>query len=280
VIEPVLSDDAFVGDVESARPDARTLHVWWLGQSGYLVKWNSGRLLIDPYLSDSLTEKYAGSDRPHVRLSRRVVDPARLGKISVITATHQHTDHLDERTLRAIREADLKADEPWLPMLVAPRAIREIAEQRWGGDVNVLLNDNETYGWGDFSIRAVAAAHDRLERNGRGWSHYLGYVFRFGSICIYHSGDTVVYDGMVEQLRPMGIDVAILPINGKLHNMNGAEAAKLGKAIGAKRVVPCHYDMFEFNTADPREKFIPECERIGQAYHILRLGERLTLQNG
>jgi len=35
--------------------------------------------------------------------------------------------------------------------------------------------------------------------------------------------------------------------------------------------------MFEFNTADPREQFIPECERLGQAYKVLRAGERLTL---
>ena len=35
-----------------------------------------------------------------------------------------------------------------------------------------------------------------------------------------------------------------------------------------------HYDMFEFNTADPRELFIPECERLGQPYRVLRAGER------
>jgi hypothetical protein len=35
--------------------------------------------------------------------------------------------------------------------------------------------------------------------------------------------------------------------------------------------------MFEFNTADPRELFVPECERLGQPYRILRAGESLTL---
>jgi len=54
------------------------------------------------------------------------------------------------------------------------------------------------------------------------------------------------------------------------------DAAHLAKDIGAKVVIPCHYDMFEFNTADPYEQFAPECEKIGQAYRVLKLGERFT----
>ena len=45
------------------------------------------------------------------------------------------------------------------------------------------------------------------------------------------------------------------------------------KAIGARTVIPCHYEMFEFNTADPRE-FVEECEKIGQTYNVLRCGQR------
>ena len=75
LIEPRLSDDALLADVAAAGGDRR--HVWWLGQSGFLVV--TGRhLLFDPYLSDSLTRKYADTERPHVRMTRRVIDPARL----------------------------------------------------------------------------------------------------------------------------------------------------------------------------------------------------------
>jgi L-ascorbate metabolism protein UlaG (beta-lactamase superfamily) len=87
---------------------------------------------------------------------------------------------------------------------------------------------------------------------------------------------------MVEHLRPYNIDVALLPINGRAPerrvagNLSGAEAARLAKDVGAKVVIPCHYDMFEFNTADPNDEFIPECERIGQAYRVLRQGERFS----
>jgi len=276
VIEPLLSDDAFLADVEAAPASPDRLHLWWLGQSGYLVQWNGQRYLIDPYLSDSLTTKYAATDKPHERMTRRVVDPARLDRINMITASHGHTDHLDAETLRPFHWNE------WGTILVAPRAIQALAEERWGGDVDVLVNEYEPRAWGDLRIDPVASAHETVERDVHGNCRYLGYVFTFGRWRVYHSGDTVSYDGMVERLRPFNVDVALLPINGRAPerrvagNLNGREAAWLAKEIGAKLVIPCHYDMFEFNTADPRDEFIPECERLGQRYKVLRAGERLT----
>jgi L-ascorbate metabolism protein UlaG (beta-lactamase superfamily) len=122
-------------------------------------------------------------------------------------------------------------------------------------------------------IIAVPAVHDPPDRDAEGHFRCLGYVIR-GTFTVYHSGDGRVHPGMVERLRAFNVDVALLPINGKVGNMNGREAAWLAKEIGAKLVIPCHYDMFEFNTADPRDEFIPECERLGQPYKVLRAGER------
>ncbi len=105
----------------------------------------------------------------------------------------------------------------------------------------------------------------------------MGYVIRFGQWSIYHSGDTLWFDGMEELIKPFHIDVALLPINGNdpargvAGNLNPGEAAALGKAIGASVVIPCHYDMFVFNTADPKE-FEMEAKKIGQNYHILEQG--------
>lgn len=278
MIEPLLSDDNFLADVESVDQDPHLLHLWWLGQSGYLVRWANHRLLIDPYLSDALTRKYDGGDRPHVRMTRRVIDPARLVRIDIVTSSHQHTDHLDAETLAAIRKAGESAAVP-RPLFVAPRAIEKLARVRWGSPADVLLNDYESWTCGDIAIHAVAAAHDQLERDERGCAVYLGYVFHLGPHVLYHSGDTVVYEALAASLKPFGIDIALLPINGKVGNMNGADAARLARAIGAKLVVPCHYEMFEFNTADPQEQFIPECQRIGQVHRVLKTGERLTLKN-
>ena len=55
MIKPVWQDDDFLDDVARARMDEEQLHLWWLGQSGFLVQWRGRHLLFDPYLSDSLT---------------------------------------------------------------------------------------------------------------------------------------------------------------------------------------------------------------------------------
>ena len=57
------------------------------------MQWNDHHLLLDPYLSDSLTRKYAATDKPHVRMTELVIDPARLDFIDAVTSSHNHTDH-------------------------------------------------------------------------------------------------------------------------------------------------------------------------------------------
>ena len=110
----------------------------------------------------------------------------------------------------------------------------------------------------------------------------MGYVVQFGQWTVYHSGDTLCYDSMVNILKPFHVDVAFLPINGNdpargvAGNLNTEEAAQLGKAIGAKLVIPHHYDLFEFNTANPTD-FADAATRIQQPYQILQLGERYRI---
>jgi L-ascorbate metabolism protein UlaG (beta-lactamase superfamily) len=124
----------------------------------------------------------------------------------------------------------------------------------------------------------MPAAHEHFERDESGRHKFLGYVVELGPWTIYHSGDTVLYEGMVETLREWHIDVAVLPINGRAPerrvsgNLDGCEAARLAHDIGAGIVIPCHYDMFEFNTATP-DLFVTCCEELGQGYVVLRNGE-------
>jgi L-ascorbate metabolism protein UlaG (beta-lactamase superfamily) len=277
LIEPVRADDAFLEDVRAAAPDR--LHLWWLGQSGFLVAWRGRYALPDPYLSDSLTAKYAGTDKPHVRMTRQVIDPARLAFVDVVSASHAHTDHLDPDTLRAL---------PASAELVAPEAHRALAAERAARPAEWIigLDDGETAGAGGFAFTAVPAAHEAIERDAAGRMLHLGYVIRCGRHAIYHAGDTIPYDGMAERVRaaagPGGLDVALLPVNGRAPerrvagNLDGEEAAALAHAAGARLAVPMHYEMFEFNTAPP-DAFVKACERLGQPYTVLRAGERLTL---
>ena len=273
MIPAFQKDDAFLADVR-AHAGNPGFRLWWLGQSGYLLQFAGEHALIDPYLSDSLTVKYATTDKPHVRMSERVVDPRKLGFVDVVSSSHNHTDHFDPDTLREL---------PGVPVVV-PAANVDVSKQRLsapsGQPLNIVgIDAGESATFGGFTFHAVPAAHEKIDRDPRGRCFYLGYVITFGDHAIYHSGDTVMYDGMVELLRKWKIDVALLPINGNrperrvAGNLWGREAAALGKAIGAKVVIPCHYDMFEFNT-EPTDEFVATCEKIGQRYAILRGGER------
>ncbi len=279
LIEPQLRDEAFLADVVSAgRDEPAQLHLWWLGQSGFLIQHDGRHLLFDPYLSDSLTTKYANTAKPHVRMTRRVVAPEKLDFVDVVTSTHNHTDHLDAQTLKPLAAAVRAGGHPSLP-LVLPAANEAFAQERLGADCSVAmipLVAGEHREVGGIEFNAVPAAHDERTRDEHGRDIYLGFVVKIGPYTIYHSGDGVVYDGMVNHLKPFMIDIAILPINGQVGNMGGIDAARLGKAIDAGVVIPCHYEMFEFNTASPDE-FTSECGKLKQKYRVLKAGERMTL---
>jgi L-ascorbate metabolism protein UlaG (beta-lactamase superfamily) len=271
-IKPVLQDDAFLADVEAAtQAQPESLHIWWLGQSGYLVAYQGTRLLLDPYLSDSLTEKYAATDKPHTRMTERVIAPERLTGISLITSSHNHTDHLDAQTLLPIFAHNPTAT------LVLPESNIAFAAERLGTHAplrGVEIGASTTVC--AVTLTAVPAAHEEL------LPCYAGFIIQLGPWTLYHSGDTVPYAGMEELLRPFSIDLAFLPINGRLPerrvsgNLWGDEAARLAKAIGAKCVIPGHYELFTFNTESP-ELFIQTCTALDQPYKLLRAGESLTL---
>ena len=279
LIKPFLQDDAFLHDVQDATGNERVLHIWWLGQSGFLLKWQTRFLLFDPYLSDSLTQKYAATDKPHIRMTERVVAPERLNFVDVVTSSHNHTDHLDGETLGPLRAAN-----PDL-QIVIPEANRAFVADRLDCDPAwpMGMDDGDYKEVGAFRFHGIAAAHEELEMDEAGRCRFLGYVARFGPWSVYHSGDTVHYNGMVEKLTPFNVDIAILPINGSrperrvAGNLNGVEAATLACAINAKLAIPCHYEMFTFNTAPP-DTFIAAADALEQPVRVLRAGERCTLE--
>ena len=280
-LKPAFQKDAaLLAAIEAARVGGRR-SLFWLGQSGFLALHAGKCVLFDPYLSDSLTVKYAATDKPHVRLTERVIDPGCLTGIDVITASHVHTDHLDAETLLPLLAVNPAA------RLAAPMAIRDAicARLAAAGDIARRMNlliEGMPISIAGLRIHAIPAAHNTVDRDAAGHCLYLGFVVEWGGWTVYHSGDTLSHPGLVPALRDFSIDVALLPINGNLPerrvagNLDGAEAAQLAKNIGAGLVIPCHYDMFGFNTAAP-DLFVAECARLGQPCRVLRNGEGLTL---
>ena len=307
-------DDALLADIARARASIQcsvfsiqsSLHdararLWWLGQSGFLLLTRAGTVLFDPYLSDSLTRKYAVTDKPHTRVTERVIAPERLTGIDVITSSHNHTDHLDAETLRPLLAANPQAK------LVIPRANRDFVRERLGRkfpltpalspsegereDMRsfrpnaydlVEVDAGECVRVAGMEFHGIPAAHNTVERDEQGRCRFLGYVVRVGGITIYHSGDTLMHAGLIPALKPFRVDVALVPINGNkperrvAGNLNGREAAALSHAIGARLAIPHHFDMFAFNT-EPPDEFEAVCRELGQPFRVLQNGEGLDL---
>ncbi len=277
LINAILKDEALVAEMDQLLQDNLQAHIWWLGQSGFLLQWKGKRILLDPYLSDSLTAKYADTAKPHTRMSEQVIRPDLLKQINVVSSSHNHTDHLDAETLIPVI-----ANNPGIQFII-PEANRSFVAERvhCAPDFPIGLNDGKSVQLGEFSFHGIPAKHNEIERDGQGQCRYMGYVIRFGNCSIYHSGDTLWFDELPELLRPFAIDLALLPINGNLPerkvagNLDHLEAVKLAKILGVKTVIPCHYDMFSFNTANVQD-FVEEAEKAGQGYRVLRGGERFS----
>ena len=271
-------DEDLIVEMDSFLNDDSHLHIWWLGQSGFLLQWQGKRVLIDPYLSDSLTKKYLTTDKPHIRMSELVVKPGLLRNISVVTSSHNHTDHLDAETLIPVL-----ANNPGIKFII-PEANRDFVAERVKCEKRypIGMNDGRSVTLDEFTFHGLPAKHNEIERDEYGNCKFMGYVIEFGTYKIYHSGDTLWFDEMTELLKPFAVDLALLPINGNkperkvAGNLDCKEAAELGKAINARFVIPCHYDMFTFNTADVND-FVREAKKIEQPYSVLRGGERFTL---
>jgi L-ascorbate metabolism protein UlaG (beta-lactamase superfamily) len=271
-------DEALLQDIERARQEPEALHAWWLGQSGFLLQYQGRHVLFDPYLSDSLTRKYAGSDKEHVRMTERVIAPERLDFIDLVTSSHNHTDHLDRETLEPLLAANPGAS------FVVPRANREFAAERLEIDPESILGltDGESVEVAGTRLHGIAAAHDERAFDEAGRDQFMGFILEWGPWTIYHSGDTRLYPGLTERLGRFEIDLAFLPINGfkperrVAGNLNAAEAVNLARETGLKTVVPHHYHMFTFNTVEPDE-FERLAGDAGVDARVLENGERLSL---
>ena len=278
MIAPLQKDQSLLDDIRRTPATENAFHLWWLGQSGFLIKWRDRHLLFDPYLSDSLTEKYAGSAKEHIRMTERCVDPAMLDMVDVVTSSHNHTDHLDAATL-----GPLAAACPGLP-LVLPEANVEFARQRLGAAPLALtgLDAGTTVEVAGFSFTGLAAAHNTIERDEAGRCRFLSFIVKFGPWTVFHSGDTLWHEHLPHLLIHHQPDLVLLPINGNdpargvAGNLNGTEAAALAKCCSAALVIPHHFEMFTFNTASPDE-FTAACRRLGQPFRVLRCGEKTRI---
>lgn len=231
--------------------------VAWLGQAGFVVQMAGKRIVIDPYLSDSLAEKYRGKPFPHTRMMAAPVAPEELIDVDWVLCTHGHTDHMDLGTLPGLLQANPKAQ------VLVPRSEKLKAVERGVPEDRMhVIEAGERLTIDGLTFTATSAAHEDIRRDENGDHLFLGYVVEADGLRIWHSGDTIPFDGLPDRLAPMKIDLALLPVNGRdaerasngvPGNLTIEEALELVETIGARSLICHHFGMFDFNTADPAE---------------------------
>jgi len=255
LIEPHLKGRALIDDIDAVSFEGPGLAVWWLGQSGFILKSREAILYVDPYLSEHLTDKYQNTPKPHIRMTACPMRGSDVTHADLVLSTHKHSDHMDPKTIPDIMEASPRV------RYVLPRAHKEHV-LGWGlqeswlilGDVGIPI---ESHG---VRIIPVPSAHEGMDIIDGDYSH-MGYIIEMGGMCVYHCGDCIPYEGLLDYIRPHGVDIAFLAINGRdasRHalgtpgNFTIEEALATAVLAGVKTLVPHHYDMFTFNTVDIR----------------------------
>ncbi len=281
MIEPIKSGQELCDEIALTEVAPGTLAFWWLGQSGFLIKSSQGMLVIDPYLSEHLTTKYAGTDKPHVRMTRAPLCGLDLGNVDLVLCSHKHSDHMDPVTLPELMDAADAAVLALPAALVNHATSLGIDQDRMIG--LVAFQPKSIAG---FSIHPIPSAHETIDTDPQGQHLYLGFVIQAEGLTLYHSGDCVPHPDLVEWLNcsATSFDVLLLPMNGRdpargvAGNMSASEAVDLANVIRPRYLIPHHYDMFTFNTV-PIDHFLTESKRLhhGISPIVLQAGDRWIL---
>ncbi|MCF7929310.1 MAG: MBL fold metallo-hydrolase [Spirochaetales bacterium] len=242
------------GETQPSKPFQPSVRVAWLGQAGFALRRGNLRLVFDPYLSDSLAEKYRDSFFPHKRMMPVPVAPERLAGTDLVLVTHEHSDHMDPGTLPALAGASPEA------RIVLPRfSIIKALERKIPGEQIVAVDVGERWSAGPIEVEPVPAVHEEMTEDSFGNHKFLGYLVTVDGFTVYHAGDTIPHPSIDAVLRKRKVDLALLPVNGrdvyrKEHgvpgNLTGEEALEMHERLDFSHTIVHHFGMFDFNSAD------------------------------
>ena len=201
------------------------MNVIWLGQAGLLFDFDGVKVMVDPYLSNSVVKVNPKNYR------RQPID-ARFFDVrpDVLLLTHDHLDHTDPETLEVLLK-----NHDGITVLASGNAWQ--TARKFGGENNYVQFDRGTQ-WTEKGVvfEAVHAEHSD--------SRAIGAFITYGGKTYYITGDTLYNKTVLTDIdRP--VDVLFLPINGVGNNMNMTDAARFAAAVNAEKVVPLHFGMFD-----------------------------------
>ena len=201
------------------------MKVTYLGQAGLLFENGGFKIMIDPYLSNSV-EKIEPQN-----IRRVVVDESFLKiKPNVMIFTHNHLDHYDPETVEHFINEDSNI------LVLAPKSVWDEVRKIGGNNNYVLFNRHTSWIENNIKFTAVKAEHSDITP--------IGVIIDNGEKKYYITGDTLYNEEIFEDI-PEDIYALFLPINGVGNNMNMTDAARFAKRVNAKKTVPLHIGLFD-----------------------------------
>jgi len=242
----------------AAVQERATARVTWIGHASFLATLAGRSILIDPVFSSRI----GGFVRRH---GRPGLMPDQLPPIEALLISHNHYDHLDARSVEALRR-DLAVVVPeGLGSWFVGRGFTDVRELPWWESVSV----------GSLTMTAVPARHwSRRRLADVNESHWCGFVVQGGGRTLYHAGDSGWFGGFAQiAARFPSIDLALLPIGAyapawfmEPHHMNPEQALDAFVALGAQAMVPMHWGAIQLTD----EPLMEPIERLTKAWAARR----------
>jgi len=192
------------------------VEIRFLGHACFELSHGDTRVLVDPFLT--------GNPKAAVQASE--VEPTH------IFLTHGHADHWGDVVDIAKRTGALVVAVPELVSELNENGVDNCADPNIGGTVEF------EGGW----VRLTPAWHTSTTPGGT-VNTPAGLVIHLGGKTVYHLGDTALFSDLALPKRRDDLDVALMCIGGH-YTMDRHDAVIAAELVGARQVIPCHYDTF------------------------------------
>jgi L-ascorbate metabolism protein UlaG (beta-lactamase superfamily) len=199
------------------------MDIRFLGHAAFELTEGDTRVLIDPFLTGN----------PKAAVSADELEPTH------IFLTHGHADHIGDTVDIAKRTGAQVVAIVELAGELQEDGVENVSDPNIGGTVE----------FGNVSVRLTPAWHTSTTPKGT-VNTPAGLVVRIGDTTVYHLGDTALFSDLaLVKAREGQIDVALMCIGGH-YTMDQVDAIAAAELIGARQVIPCHYNTFPVIEAD------------------------------
>ncbi len=249
----------------------------WYGHATVLVEIDGARVLIDPLWSDRCSPLSAvGPKRLH-RVPAALTD---LPRLDAVVISHDHYDHLDMPTVRALARLQ---DAPFLMPLGVGAHL-----ERWGvPDARIIeLDWEENATVAGLTLTATEAQHFSgrgLRRDGTLWSSWVIAGERHR---VYYTGDSGFFSGYADIGRRHGpFDATLMQVGAYHHawpdiHMFPEEAVAAHLDLRGSLLIPVHWGTFTLAPhpwAEPIDRLWAEAKARDVRLAVPRPGERVDL---